>query len=179
MKLVVGLGNPGEKYVGTRHNVGFWVVEMVFRQVQDVWQVQDWKESAKFDGFVAKGKDVVLLKPSTFMNESGRAVAAAAHFYKLKPEDIYIIHDDLDIRLGSYKIQLGKGPRKHYGIASVEKTLGTCEFWRVRVGVESREVVGNKGVPGMEYVLKKFTNPERKLVGEVGGEVIDELLTNW
>ncbi|MBU1071203.1 aminoacyl-tRNA hydrolase, partial [Patescibacteria group bacterium] len=114
MKLIVGLGNIGEKYKNTRHNVGFMVVDELEKHKEDL------------------GK-VMLVKPATFMNESGRAVAKMVRFYKLDLDNLYVVHDDLDLKLGEYKIQKGVGPKVHNGILSVEKELGDKEFWRVRV----------------------------------------------
>ncbi len=110
------------------------------------------------------------------MNESGKAVLAISRFYKIKSEDIYIIHDDLDIPLGSYKIQHGKAPKVHNGLLSVEQSLGTNKYWNVRVGVENRQVKGNKGVPGMVYSLQDFTQEERQIMESVIDSVVTELV---
>lgn len=138
MKLIVGLGNPGGKYKGNRHNVGYMFV----------------------DGFTKNKppKNTIVKKTSLFMNSSGEAVRNFMTVNKIKPEDLYIVHDDLDIPLGSYKIQLGKGPKLHYGISSIEANLGTPDFWRVRIGVDNRDVESR--IPGEEYVLEDFTQKE-------------------
>ncbi len=163
MKLIVGLGNPGEKYERNRHNAGFVVVDKILRQAQDAWQLSDWKDSKKFLGAVSVGKEVILLKPSTFMNDSGRAVSQIAHFYKVKHEDTYIIYDDLDIVLGEYKIQHSKGPKIHNGLTSVREQMATNAFWHVRMGVENRSIKGNGGIPGVEYSLQNFAPEEQKI----------------
>lgn len=173
MKLIVGLGNPGDKYINNRHNIGFVVVE----RVGELLSAEDWKVSRRFFGEVSVSDKVILIKPTTFMNESGRAVTAISRFYKIKNEDIYIIHDDLDIPLGSYKIQHGKAPKVHNGLLSVAQSLGTNKYWNVRVGVENREVKGNKGVPGMVYSLQDFNYDEREIVARVVEEVSADLLT--
>lgn len=178
MKLIVGLGNPGEKYEKTRHNVGFVVLDKLAKVIpprRDVGQSRGWEKSVKFLGEVILDKNIILLKPSTFMNESGKAVVAIKNFYKIENKDIYVVHDDLDIPLGKYKIMFGKGPQIHRGLLSVEEKLGTDEFWNVRVGIENREVRGNKGVPGVVYSLEDFNQDEIKLIDEVVNQVTLEL----
>jgi len=171
MKLIVGLGNPGEKYEQTRHNVGFMVLDQLFKQVtSDKFQV-----SSKFLGEIVQTKELILLKPTTFMNKSGQSVSAVVRFYKLKYEDIYVVHDDLDIALGEYKLQFAKGPQLHYGVESIEIELGTKDFWRVRVGVENRGVKGNKGVPGEVYSLQNFSPEEKLVFYSVANEVIQQI----
>jgi len=184
MKIVVGLGNPGEKYKHNRHNVGFMVVERLMKMLQTAESSEhslpqgselSFAFSNKFNAEMVQTKEYILVKPMTFVNESGKAVAAITHFYKVKSEDLYIVHDDLDIALGNYKIQHGKGPQIHNGLRSIEEMLGTDQFWNVRIGVENREVRGNKGVPGVVYSLQDFREDERKIVDEVVGRVVAEL----
>ncbi len=168
MKCIVGLGNPGEKYRGNRHNVGFMVLDhMVERGIGKeeigIGESLKFAFSKKFNSEMVQTKDFVLVKPQTFMNDSGVAVSAICRFYKIELRDLYIVHDDLDITLGKYKIQHGKGPQVHNGLLSVEEKLGSDQFWNVRVGVENREVRGNKGVPGVVYSLQDF-NPEEKVI---------------
>lgn len=172
MKLVVGLGNPGEKYKNNRHNIGFVVAE----RVGELLNIDGWIMNKRFMGEVAESDKLILIKPNTFMNESGRAVSAISRFYKIKSEDIYIIHDDLDIPLGSYKIQHGKAPKVHNGLLSVEQALGTNKYWNVRIGVENRKVKGNKGVPGMVYSLQDFTQEEGLIIESVVDDVVRVLL---
>lgn len=172
MKLIVGLGNPGEKYASTRHNIGFVVLdELARRQIPNTkFQIAN-----KFKSEIIQTKEYILVKPQTFMNDSGTAVAKICHFYKVKYEDLYVVHDDLDIQLGSYKIQHGKGPKVHHGISSVEEKLGTDKFWNVRIGVENRVVRGNKGVPGVVYSLQDFTSEERTIIQQVVNDVCSDL----
>jgi len=143
MKLLVGLGNPGAKYLNTRHNLGFMFLDYLQQQ-------------QKLD------KQIKTLKPETYMNRSGIAVAKELRFYKLQPTDLIVVHDDLDLRLGEYKIQFGKGPKLHNGVESVEKILGTKEFWRVRIGVDNRNAENR--IPGESYVLQSFTPEELTLL---------------
>ncbi len=184
MKLIVGLGNPGEKYERNRHNVGFGVVEKLLSEIikskiSNNKQIQNinFQMSKRLEAEIAVGDNWLLAKPTTFMNESGRAVAAIKNFYKIELKDIFIVHDDLDIPLGNYKIQHGKGPQVHNGLRSIEEVIGSDQFWNVRIGVENREVKGNKGVPGVVYSLQNFTESEQKIVDEVVGRVVADLLT--
>ena len=108
------------------------------------------------------GDKWVLAKPQTYMNESGRAVAKLVNFYKIPLTDVYIVHDDLDISLGNYKIQHGKGPQIHNGLVSIEGALGTDQFWNVRVGVENREEDSN--IDGKDYVLSDFNLEQKEII---------------
>lgn len=168
MRLVVGLGNPGEKYAKTRHNVGFMVVGSLNSKFEF---------SKRFEAEIAQMDEVIFAKPYTFMNESGRSVQALKHFYKVKCEDVYVVHDDLDIELGEFKLQFGKGPKIHYGVNSIEKTIGTSDFWRVRVGVENRKIRGNKGIPGEKYSLQNFRQEEEEILSRVIEQVIEKLVS--
>ena len=158
MKIIVGLGNPGREYENTRHNVGFEVVDALLNQIshQTGGQVNiknpsyaeasagrqndrpKFKNDEKFNALVCRIGDLMLVKPQTYMNESGKSVAAILRFYKVDPKDLWVVHDDLDIVFGNYKIHWGKGPKIHNGVNDIEERLGTEEFWRVRVGVDSR-----------------------------------------
>ncbi len=144
------MGNSGKKYSGNRHNVGFMIVDGLVKElrVRGYGLHQDWKKSTKgklqYIWFDVDGKKFELVRPQVFMNDSGYSVAYA---YKNHPEleqdDIYIIHDDLDLPLGSYKIQKGKGPREHRGLLSIYESLGNKDFWHVRVGVDNRKRMSN------------------------------------
>ena len=166
MKLLVGLGNPGEAHVGNRHNVGFMVVDRL------AGEGAEWEP--KFEALILKAKDYLLVKPQMFMNRSGEVVTKIANFYKVTIDDLVVIHDDLDIRLGEYKIQKGVGPKVHNGLTSVEERLGTANFWRLRVGVDNR-LPGQARVPGDEYVLSDFTAEEKEISDGVMGEAVKEL----
>jgi PTH1 family peptidyl-tRNA hydrolase len=174
MKLIVGLGNPGEKYRDNRHNVGFMVVELMRERTAD--SNLKFQMNNKFNAEVAQAKEYILVKPQTFMNDSGVAVSKICRFYKVKYEDLYVVHDDLDIPIGKYKIQFGKGPQVHNGLLSVEQELGSDQFWNVRVGVENREIKGNSGIPGVVYSLQNFSPDERKIVEEVKVKIVDDLM---
>src|SRR3990167_4584093 len=111
MKLIVGLGNPGDRYLYSRHNVGFRVINKLAEDLR-----LDFGLSEKHKSLVANSKLLILVKPQTFMNDSGKAVSSIASFYKIKANDLWVIHDDLDIPLGRFKIQKGRGPKVHGGV---------------------------------------------------------------
>jgi PTH1 family peptidyl-tRNA hydrolase len=153
--LVVGLGNPGREYAGNRHNVGFMVVDELARRHGGSWR-------AKFSGHVADVRidqhRVALLKPETFMNESGRAVKAAAAFYKLEPDAILVVHDESDLEPGRLQARLGGGFAGHNGLRSVAQHLGTPGFLRLRIGI-GRPGRGDRR-PLADYVLSDFEPDE-------------------
>ena len=149
--LVVGLGNPGREYAGHRHNVGWMVVEKLARRHGASWR-------GKFNGQVAElrldGHRVALLKPETFMNESGRSVGAAARFFKLEPDAILVVHDEIDLDRGRLQARLGGGLAGHNGLRSIAAHLKTPDFLRLRVGV-GRPGRGDPRKPA-DYVLSNF-----------------------
>jgi PTH1 family peptidyl-tRNA hydrolase len=149
--LVVGLGNPGREYAGHRHNVGWMVVDELARRQGVAWK-------GKFNGRLAElrldGHRVALLKPETFMNDSGRSVAAAARFYKLEPDAILVVHDEIDLDSGRLQARRGGGLAGHNGLRSVAAHLKTPEFLRLRVGV-GRPGRGDRRTPA-DYVLSNF-----------------------
>lgn len=172
MKLVVGLGNPGQEYERTRHNVGFMALETLFERmtndklpITNQGQRSNFKFQSKFEAEVARSGEVILVKPQTFMNRSGEAVRKVVDYYRIDPQDIWVVHDDLDIKLGEYKIQLGKGPKVHNGVTSVEQTLGTKDFWRVRVGTDNRDKrQETRDMSGEDYVLQPFLREEQPII---------------
>jgi PTH1 family peptidyl-tRNA hydrolase len=149
--LVVGLGNPGREYVGHRHNVGWMVVDELARRHGGSWR-------GKFSGQLAETRiddhRVALLKPETFMNESGRAVSAATRFFKVPPDSVLVVHDESDLELGRLQARLGGGLAGHNGLRSVAQHLGTPDFLRLRVGV-GRPGRGDPR-PLADYVLSDF-----------------------
>src|SRR5438094_7392772 len=149
--LVVGLGNPGREYVRNRHNVGQMVVDELARRHDGAWK-------SKFSGQLADvridGHKVALLKPETYMNESGRSVKAAAQFYKLEPDAILVVHDESDLEPGRLQARLGGGLAGHNGLRSIAQHLGTNDFLRLRIGV-GRPERGDRR-PVADYVLSPF-----------------------
>ncbi len=173
MKLIVGLGNPGDKYVHTRHNMGFMVVEQFLKDFHTVKQTS-WSDEKKFKADIsqitwvqkdgAQQTPLILAKPKTFMNNSGMAVSLIASFYKVAPEDVWIVNDELDLPFGSMKIRYGGAAAGHKGGESVMGVLGTDKFWRFRLGIgESRnheEMAKHKMTDVDQFVLGKFSRSE-------------------
>jgi peptidyl-tRNA hydrolase, PTH1 family len=159
IKLIVGLGNPGREYEATRHNAGFWWVDELARKHN-----VNFRTESKFQGLAVRatlhGHEVHLLKPQTFMNVSGRSVIALALFYKILPNQILVVHDELDLPPGSAKLKLGGGHGGHNGLKDIIAHLGTKDFWRLRLGVghpgERAEVVN--------YVLNAPRKEEQALI---------------
>jgi PTH1 family peptidyl-tRNA hydrolase len=159
MILIVGLGNPGEKYEKTKHNLGFAVLDTLLQKLTPL-EKTEWRENKKFNSLVAKVNELILAKPQTLMNASGFAVAKMAHFYKIEPEDIWVIHDDVDLPLEKIRVVQGRGAAGHRGVESIIKELGTIDFVRFRLGI---------GHPGLEssdqevesYVLASFGRGEK------------------
>lgn len=171
MKVVVGLGNPGERYVSNRHNTGFMLVDALAQK----YEVGAWE--SKFGALIAKAEGLLLVKPQLFMNKSGEVVSQIMNFYKIPTADLWVCHDDLDIRLGEYKIVNGVGPKVHNGVNSVETQLGKTDFWRVRVGVDNRPT-GEARTPGEDYVLADFSGEERRVIDGVIKEAVDNLTSS-
>ncbi len=159
MKLVVGLGNPGTKYQGTRHNIGFELIDRLASGGRGA------SFSRKFDGQVAEieidYRRVLLLKPETFMNLSGRSVGQAFRFYKLEPQEILAVCDDLSLPVGKIRIRSGGSDGGQKGLRDITAHLGTDQFPRLRIGI------GDQGdVDAVDYVLSRFRGPERAVIDD-------------
>ena len=140
IKLVVGLGNPGREYEHTRHNAGFWWVDVLARDLGAAF-----KKESKFHGEVAKANGVWLLKPMTFMNRSGQSVGALAKFYQIQPNEILVAHDEMDLPPGGLKMKVG-GAAGSNGVKDIVSHVGTREFWRLRIGIgHPREMAAKLG----------------------------------
>jgi PTH1 family peptidyl-tRNA hydrolase len=168
LKLIVGLGNPGEKYSETRHNAGFWFVE----ELAAASAVQ-FRPEKKFHGELAKvslaGTDIWLLKPGTYMNESGRSVKSLASFYQLQASNILVAHDEIDLLPGTAKLKTGGGHGGHNGLRDIISQLGTKDFHRLRIGV---------GHPGhkdqvVDYVLRRPSQDDRTVIDISIKEALD------
>ena len=131
--LLIGLGNPGDEYVRHRHNIGFMAADAV----ADAHDFKPWR--SKFSGLLSEGRldgaKAILLKPQTYMNESGQSVQAAAKFYKIPPDRIAVFHDELDLPPGEVRVKRGGGNAGHNGLRSMDAHLGTADYWRVRLGI--------------------------------------------
>jgi len=161
IKLFVGLGNPGADYEATRHNAGFWWIDALAQQL-GIRLVAD----KSYQGLVARaninGETVWLLKPQTFMNLSGRSVAAIARFFKIAPDQILVVHDELDILPGLLKLKQGGSHAGHNGLRDIHDQLGSADYWRLRIGI------GHPGVKSevIHWVLQKPTQAQRQTIEE-------------
>ena len=169
VKLVVGLGNPGPEYEATRHNAGFWWVE----NLADAQRVR-LRAQSKFFGRVGRltddGSDCWLLLPSTYMNESGRAVQAMAAFYKIVPDEILVVHDELDLPPGTARLKKGGGVAGHNGLRDISAKLGP-DFWRLRIGI---------GHPGdRDVVVDYVLHPPRQEEAELISNAVEHSLEVW
>ena len=137
MKLLVGLGNPGEKYENTRHNLGFLVIDHLLKALGT--SKVEWTNATKLKSNIAifplAEEKVILAQPQTFMNNSGTAVQLISQFYKINPEDLWIVYDELDLPLSSIKIRFGGAAAGHHGVESIMEAIGTDKFWRFRLGI--------------------------------------------
>lgn len=165
MKLLACLGNPGKEYENNRHNAGFMFADYVVNkyQISNINYHYDKYLHSEISEIPIDNKSVFLIKPQTFMNASGESLSACiARFSPRISDDLFVIHDDLDIPLGKFKIQKGEGPKLHNGIESIEKHLKTKDFWRVRIGIDNRN--SEKRIDGETYVLQDFTAEEKNIL---------------
>lgn len=184
IQLIVGLGNIGDRYAKTRHNAGFLFVDRLVEELEErSGNKVTWSEDSK-KGVIHTSvphpldpaSKLHIIKPTTYMNLSGRAVSAMMSYYQLSLDELLVVHDDLDILLGDYKIQLDKGPKSHNGILSVNEHLGTSNYWRVRIGVEYRGESGKDMMSGEDYALENFSKREREKLDSVFEGIIQSLL---
>lgn len=181
MFLIVGLGNPGKEYEKNRHNAGYMFVDF-FKKNSNI--KKDWKfdkysnsEIAKITFQTPKGELTALLaKPQTFMNRSGEAVRTLLTKDHIEINNLIVVHDDLDIELGKFKIQNGTGPKVHNGISSIESTLKNTQFPRIRIGIDNRN--NEFRMPGESYVLQNFNSDELKKLQSVFPDIIARFTEN-
>lgn len=171
MKLIVGLGNPGKDYQDTRHNVGFMVID-------NYLSTSDWKEkfNALYHETRINGEKVIFIKPLTYMNLSGDAVVKYVNYYDVDINDIFVIHDDLDLSFGSYKLKKDSSAGGHNGIKSIINRLGTQKFSRLKVGVSN-----NKNIDTKDYVLGRFGKSESEELRKLQttfNEIIESFICN-
>jgi PTH1 family peptidyl-tRNA hydrolase len=171
LRLIVGLGNPGTKYYKTRHNAGFLLLDQLLSTLKTDWQGK--KFEAEWARVIVADQDCLLLKPQTFMNLSGKAVAQAMRFYKLSPENIIVVHDDIDMPLGKVKIRIGGGHGGHNGIRSIMDELSADSFARLKLGVGRPE---GKFPAVSDWVLSDFADSELDLLsGPMFKDSLDRL----
>ena len=160
IRLVAGLGNPGRAYERTRHNAGYWFVDALASKLGAPCAPQ-----SRFSGDVARDGDLRLVKPSTYMNESGRSVGALARFLGIAPAEILVVHDELDLPAGSVKLKLGGGVAGHNGLTDIRAHLATPEFWRLRIGIGHPRDSDTPQQPVVDFVLKPPRADERTALG--------------
>jgi len=167
MKLLVGLGNPGSDYAMTRHNMGFQAVDAIVRR----FSFRDWKKDCK--GLVAKGEiegeKVVILKPHTFMNLSGESVLAAMSFFKIKPEDVIVFHDEMALPVGKVKVKVGGSAAGHNGIKNIDSHIGP-DYMRVRIGVDQ-----DRSIDTAAYVLGIPSADDQKVLVETVDKIAENV----
>jgi PTH1 family peptidyl-tRNA hydrolase len=187
IKLIVGLGNPGKEYENIRHNAGFLFVDALARQLK----IKNFEHKKNLFSEIAEAEipisksqipnkfKILLAKPQIFINKSGEAVLALSKFFKIKPENILIVHDDIDILWGNYKFSFGRSSAGHKGVESVIKALKTKNFWRLRIGIQPRLAASNKRqatrIKADKLVLKKFTPAELKTLNQTIKKALAEI----
>jgi len=187
IKLIVGLGNPEKKYENTRHNTGFLFVDKVVEKFNAAEFTYNKKLKAeisefKIENFPAERDPasreklkILFAKPQTFINKSGDAVLALSKFYKIKPENILVVHDDIDILWSNFKFSFGRSSAGHKGVESIIKALKTKNFWRLRIGIQ---LSTKKHISANKIILKKFTPAELKTLNQTIKKIIPILSPN-
>lgn len=175
MRLIIALGNPGKQYENTRHNAGFLILD----ELQKSLGFSGFKENPKFNALICEknlgGERIILAKPQSFMNQSGEVVKKIMDFYKIPKEDIVVIHDDLDINLGEYKISTDSSAGGHNGVQSIIDNLGNQQFKRIRIGIEGAEKKKERIIPGEVFVLQAFSEEELRQIKTLSEKIEKEL----
>ncbi len=165
IRLIVGLGNPGSKHEADRHNAGFWFIDRLAAQHKQFLQTEK-----RFNGRVAKiqieNQDIFLLEPDTFMNLSGESVGPLCRFHKIKPNEVLVAHDELDLKAGTARLKLGGGNGGHNGLKDIQQHLSSPQFWRLRFGIgHPRDLPGDLSKMDVaDYVLKKPSSDEQSKI---------------
>lgn len=176
-RFIFGLGNPGEKYQYTRHNAGFLFLDHLRLKLN----LPPFSFNKKLEAEISQEQDLILAKPMTYMNESGRAVRKTLEYFSenisLTPatelKQVYVAHDDLDLEVGSCKIQFGTGPEQHKGLLSVEQYIKAKQFWHLRIGIDDRG--GDRSIPPEKYVLQKIPDAQQSKLKYVFNQIILKL----
>ena len=168
IKLVVGLGNPGREYQRTRHNAGYWFVDELAQRLGVSYIAE-----SKFAGDMARAGEIRLLKPTTFMNLSGRSVAAVARFFAITPDAILVAHDELDLRPGEARIKFDGGHAGHNGLRDIQAQLGTADYWRLRLGIGHPRDSELPQQEVVDYVLKPPRSEEAGPLAEAMRRAFD------
>jgi len=168
IRLVAGLGNPGREYLDTRHNAGFWFADLLASRLR-----ASFGHEARFAGDVAKAGDLRIVKPSTFMNLSGRSVAALAHYFDIAPGEILVVHDELDLKAGEIKMKFGGGHAGHNGLRDIQGQLASPDFWRLRIGIGHPRDSELSRQEVVDYVLKAPGTDDRSGIDAALARALD------
>jgi len=168
MKLIVGLGNPGREYENTRHNIGFMTIDM-FADKLGV-SIMSEKFNGLYTQTIINGEKVILLKPQSFINLSGEVIRKYVDYFKIDIDDILIIHDDLDLPVGTYKLKQKGSSGGHNGLKNIELHLGTQVYKRLKIGISNNKMIDTK-----DYVLGKITGEDNKIIDEVKNKAMNIL----
>jgi len=172
MKLIVGLGNPGEKYQNTRHNLGQKIIIDYVKSIYDSSLKEKKSLTAEIFEIGESGDKKIFAISNDYMNNSGISVQKLSQFYKISSSDIYILHDDLDLKVGEYRIQFDRGPAGHNGIKSIIEYLGTQAFNRIRIGIDKPT---NNNIPIEDYVLQPFSKEELGIINTLYPKIFKEI----
>ena len=179
MQIIIGLGNPEEKFGDTRHNTGFLFVD----KIKEKYALPEFEFKKNFQAEIAKGKigeaEILLVKPQTFMNLSGEAAQAILNFYKITPDNLLVIHDDLDIKLGNYKLATDSSSAGHNGVQNIIDCLGTQKFRRLRIGIGQKAEEDEPAcrLEAHDFVLAKFSSEELHTLNSLAEEIIKNITT--
>ncbi len=176
MKLIIGLGNPGNNHLLTRHNAGFLCLDFLQKEFHCGDFHFDKKMSAQVSEGMIHQQKILLIKPETFMNASGTAVSQLVHFYKLTPEDIIVIHDDLDIASGTFKATTSSRAAGHNGVSDIIEKLGTQDFYRIRLGIGRPITVTGTCMSSHDFVLQNFSSEEITALSGLFPHIKEELI---
>lgn len=177
-RLIIGLGNPGTQYYKNRHNVGFMAVDEIAQKFEFDESITSKKFEAEIGISDIGGEEVTMVKPLTFMNNSGKAVSAIANFYKIEPKDILVIYDDIDLELGVIRVREKGGAGTHNGMKSIIQDLGTDAFPRIRIGTESRGGTAPAKQDTSSFVLSNFHGEELQ-IAEKNIRKVPEIVESW
>ncbi|NCN87270.1 MAG: aminoacyl-tRNA hydrolase [Candidatus Pacebacteria bacterium] len=179
MQILVGLGNPGNEYLRTRHNAGFIVLDLIAH----AFEMPNFAYKKDLFADISKNSHYLMVKPQTYMNDSGKAVRAVLDFYKDAVDaplvdNLLVVHDDLDIPFGEYKLQQAKRPKVHNGLTSIHAYISEENFWYLRIGIDSRQ--GDRTIPGKAYVLQSFSLEEKEKLERVTiQEIVPDIMARF
>lgn len=174
IKLIVGLGNPGKEYAETRHNTGFWFVDLLARRHNTTFRSES-RHHGQVCRLTLHGQDCRLLKPSTFMNRSGQPVSSLANYFRITPDEILVAHDELDLPAGTIRLKTGGGHAGHNGLRDIMNALGNRDFHRLRIGIDHP----NDRRAVVDYVLTRPSKADRELIEqnlETAADCLDDII---